>query len=261
MDSFYIITNILKDKDYAVTDKICNYIEQKGKKWTLAKKDEEGHILPGTVPSDVECGLVLGGDGTLIRAIRDLEGEELPLLGINLGTLGYLAEVELKDYQYAIDRLCGEEHAAIELRMMLEGVAGGEKIVQFNVYVNGTLLNTYLADGVIISTPTGSTGYNLSAGGPVVEPTASIIVITPICSHALNTSSVVLSAEDVIEVEVCPGRYGRQEEVALCYDGAVRRKLVSGDRVCIRRAEETAKLIKLSKESFMKTMREKMKGN
>ena len=172
MDSFYIITNILKDKDYAVTDKICNYIEQKGKKWTLAKKDEEGHILPGTVPSDVECGLVLGGDGTLIRAIRDLEGEELPLLGINLGTLGYLAEVELKDYQYAIDRLCGEEHAAIELRMMLEGVAGDEKrdlavndivltregnirIVQFNVYVNGTLLNTYLADGVIISTPTG----------------------------------------------------------------------------------------------------------
>jgi len=162
--------------------------------------------------------------------------------------------------------------------MMLEGVAGDEKkdlavndivltregnirIVQFNVYVNGTLLNTYLADGVIISTPTGSTGYNLSAGGPVVEPTASIIVITPICSHALNTSSVVLSAEDVIEVEVCPGRYGRQEEVALCYDGAVQRKLVSGDRVCIRRAEETAKLIKLSKESFMKTMREKMKGN
>ena len=278
MDSFYIITNILKDKDYAVTEKICNYIMQKGKKWTLAKKDEEGHILPGTVPSDAECGLVLGGDGTLIRAIRDLEGEELPLLGINLGTLGYLAEVELKDYQYAIDRLCGEEHAAIELRMMLEGVAGDEKkdlavndivltregnirIVQFNVYVNGTLLNTYLADGVIISTPTGSTGYNLSAGGPVVEPTASIIVITPICSHALNTSSVVLSAEDVIEVEVCPGRYGRQEEVALCYAGAVRRKLVSGDRVCIRRAEETAKLIKLSKESFMKTMREKMKGN
>ena len=74
-------------------------------------------------------------------------------------------------------------------------------IISFNIYVNGTLLNTYQADGVILSTPTGSTGYNLSAGGPVVEPTAQIILITPICSHALNTSSIVLSADDVLEIE------------------------------------------------------------
>ena len=278
MDSFYIITNILKDKDYAVTDKICNYIEQKGKKWTLAKKDEEGHILPGTVPSDAECGLVLGGDGTLIRAIRDLEGEELPLLGINLGTLGYLAEVELKDYQYAIDRLCGEEHAAIELRMMLEGVAGDEKkdlavndivltregnirIVQFNVYVNGTLLNTYLADGVIISTPTGSTGYNLSAGGPVVEPTASIIVITPICSHALNTSSVVLSAEDVIEVELGEGRDGSIESGMAYFDGAAAMPMVTGDRIRIEKSTKATRIIKINNISFLEILRKKMRNN
>ena len=278
MDSFYIITNILKDKDYAVTEKICNYIMQKGKKWTLAKKDEEGHILPGTVPSDAECGLVLGGDGTLIRAIRDLEGEELPLLGINLGTLGYLAEVELKDYQYAIDRLCGEEHAAIELRMMLEGVAGDEKkdlavndivltregnirIVQFNVYVNGTLLNTYLADGVIISTPTGSTGYNLSAGGPVVEPTASIIVITPICSHALNTSSVVLSAEDVIEVELGEGRDGSIESGMAYFDGAAAMPMVTGDRIRIEKSTKATRIIKINNISFLETLRKKMRNN
>ena len=138
---------------------------------------------------------------------------------------------------------------------------GNLRIVQFNVYVNGTLLNTYQADGVIICTPTGSTGYNLSAGGPVVEPTASLIVITPICSHALNTSSVVLSAEDDVEVEICEGRYGRQEKVALCYDGAVQRRLVSGDRVKIRKSDAKAHLVKLSEESFMITMREKMKGN
>ena len=138
---------------------------------------------------------------------------------------------------------------------------GNLRIVQFNVYVNGTLLNTYQADGVIICTPTGSTGYNLSAGGPIVEPTASLMVITPICSHALNTSSVVLSAEDDVEIEICQGRYGRQEEVALCYDGAVQRKLVTGDRVKIRKSEATAHLVKLSEESFMITMREKMKGN
>ena len=247
MESFYIITNQLKDRDYSVTIEIKDYIERKGKRVILAQKDEEGFIVPGTIPEDVDCGLVLGGDGTLIRAIRDLEGNKLPLLGINIGTLGYLADVELKDYKSAIDRLC-EEEPKVEKRMMLEGtMSSGEKdlavndivltregnlrIVQFNVYVNGTLLNTYQADGVIICTPTGSTGYNLSAGGPVVEPTASLIVITPICSHALNTSSVVLSAEDDVEVEICEGRYGRQEKVALCYDGAVQRQLVSGDKI------------------------------
>ena len=277
MESFYIITNQLKDRDYSVTLEIKDYIERKGKRVVLAQKDEEGYIVPGTVPEDVDCGLVLGGDGTLIRAVRDLEGICLPLLGINIGTLGYLADVELKDYKAAIDRLC-EVEPTVETRMMLEGtMTSGEKdlavndivltregnlrIVQFNVYVNGTLLNTYQADGVIICTPTGSTGYNLSAGGPIVEPTASLMVITPICSHALNTSSVVLSAEDDVEIEICQGRYGRQEEVALCYDGAVQRKLVTGDRVKIRKSEATAHLVKLSEESFMITMREKMKGN
>lgn len=277
MDCFYIITNRLKDKDYRITNEIRRYIEEKGKTCFLSKKDEEGHIIPGTVPDEAQCGLVLGGDGTLIRAVRDLDGRRLPLLGINLGTLGYLADVELADFKQALDKLF-EGTPDIEDRMMIEGTTldgkkdvavndivlareGKIRIVQFNIYVNGTLLNTYLADGVVISTPTGSTGYNLSAGGPVVEPTASMIVITPICSHALNTSSVVLSAEDLIEVEICEGRYGRQETVSLCYDGAEQTTLVTGDRVQIRRARETARLVKLSRESFMKTMRKKMKGN
>ncbi len=277
MDCFYIITNKLKDKDYAITNEIRQYIEDHGKTCFLSEKDGEGHIIPGTVPEEAQCGLVLGGDGTLIRAVRDLGEHSLPLLGINLGTLGYLADVELKDFRGALDRLFGGQ-PDIEERMMLEGAfrnsrkdiamndivlarEGKVRIVSFNIYVNGALLNTYQADGVILSTPTGSTGYNLSAGGPVVEPTAQMIVITPICSHALNTSSVVLSAEDVIEVEVCEGRYGRQEQVSLCFDGAEQTTLVTGERVCIKRAAQTAKLIKLSRESFMKTMRKKMKGN
>lgn len=277
MDHFYIITNKLKDQDYRITNEIRKYIESHGKTCSVSEKDGEGHILPDTVPEEAQCGLVLGGDGTFIRAVRDLGAKELPLLGINLGTLGYLTDVELKDYKSALDRLF-DERPDIEERMMLEGdFRGGRKeiavndivlaregkvrIISFNVYVNGTLLNTYHADGVIISTPTGSTGYNLSAGGPVVEPTAQMIVITPICSHALNTSSVVLSAEDVIEIEVCEGRYGRQERVALCFDGTEQTTLSTGERVCIRRAGQTAKLIKLSRESFMTTMRKKMKGN
>ena len=277
MDSFYIITNMLKDKDLRITNEIRAYIESRGKRCVLCRKDAEGHIIPDTVPDDVECGLVLGGDGTLIRAVRDLGRRNLPLLGINLGTVGYLTDVELKDYPQALDRLFRCD-PIVEERMMIQGVfRGGEKdlalndivlaregkirIVQFHIYVNGTLLNTYLADGVIISTPTGSTGYNLSAGGPVVEPTARMMVITPICSHALNTSSIVLSEEDIIEIEICEGRYGKTEHVSLCFDGAEQITLVTGERVRIRKAAQTARLIKLGKESFMKTMREKMKGN
>lgn len=277
MDCFYIITNKLKDKDYTITNQIRHYIESHGRKCYVSEKDGEGHIIPGTVPEDVECGLVLGGDGTLIRAVRDLGERSLPLLGINLGTLGYLADVELKGYESALDRLF-EGTPEVEERMMLEGVfrntrrdiamndivlarEGKVRIISFNIYVNGTLLNTYQADGVILSTPTGSTGYNLSAGGPVVEPTAQIILITPICSHALNTSSIVLSADDLLEIEICEGRYGRQEQVSLCFDGAEQTTLVTGERVTIRKARQTARLIKLSRESFMKTMRKKMKGN
>lgn len=276
MDSFYIIPNLLKDGDYAITNEIRSYIESRGRCCHIARKDRDGHIIPGTIPDDVQCGLVLGGDGTLIRSVRDLGDIRLPLLGINLGTLGYLAEVDLDNYKEALDLLF-EGTPDIEERMMLSGVFGGGsdlamndivlaregkiRIINFNIYVDGSLLNSYHADGVIICTPTGSTGYNLSAGGPIVEPTAQMIVVTPICSHALNTSSIVLSADDTIEVEIGEGRYGRQEKVSLCFDGAEQITLVTGDRVVIKRSEKTARLVKLESESFMKTLRRKMKGN
>lgn len=277
MDKFYVITNHLKDTDNRVTNEIKAYIERHGKSCELSRKDEQGYILKDSIPKDVDCAVVIGGDGTLIRAARDLIGKEIPLLGVNMGTLGYLAEVELADVQRALNRLFADE-ISIENRMMLSGKIenrieytalndivvtrqGGLRVVHFDVYVNGVLLNSYQADGIIVSTPTGTTGYNLSAGGPIVEPTASMLVITPICSHALNTSSIVLSAEDTIEVEICEGRYGRTEQALVIFDGADTAEVTTGDRVVIQKAKDTTKLIKLNKESFMKIMREKMKGN
>ena len=138
---------------------------------------------------------------------------------------------------------------------------GNLRIIHFNVYVNGTLLNSYEADGIVISTPTGSTAYNLSAGGPIVEPTASLIVITPICSHALNTSSIVLSAEDEIRIEIGEGRHGRSEEVYISFDGTDTREIVTGQTVTIRRSAMITKLMKLSKVGFLEILRRKMKGN
>ena len=138
---------------------------------------------------------------------------------------------------------------------------GELRVIHFRLYVNGALLNSYEADGIIISTPTGSTAYNLSAGGPIVEPTASLIVITPICSHALNTSSIVLSPEDEIVVEIGKGRDNAEQEVIVSFDGADTRVLRTGERVEIRRAKASTKFIKLSKVSFLETLRRKMKGN
>lgn len=277
MDIFYLITNQMKDKDNRVTNEIKTYLEQQGKVCYISQKDEQGYILPGSVPEDAQCALVIGGDGTLIRAARELSGTNIPLLGINMGTLGYLAEVELSGVHSALDRLFADD-VEIENRMMLTGNVcgmsehaafndivvtreGALRLVHFKVYVNNVLLNSYEADGVIVSTPTGSTGYNLSAGGPIVEPTASMFVITPICSHALNTSSIVLSGEDTIEVEIGEGRYGGTEHACVTFDGAEMLSVTTGDRIRIRKANSTTRLLKLNKESFMKIMRKKMKGN
>lgn len=270
MDKFYVITNQGKDIYLETTKRILNYIEWKGKTCVLGVDEP-------TPPLDTDCVLVLGGDGTLIRAARELRYYDIPMIGINLGTLGYLTEVEVQNIESAINQLI-EETPEIEERMMLKGTInhstedialndivltrlGGLRVIRFHVYVNGELLNTYQADGVIFSTPTGSTGYNLSAGGPIVEPTASMIVVTPICQHALNTSSIVLSADDEIVVEIAQGRDGQTEKASISFDGDRHIEVETGDRIIIQKAQDTTKLLKLSKVSFLETLRKKMKGN
>lgn len=276
MDKFYVVMNTSKESTFEVANDLKKYIEEAGKVCILSDKDEKGHIHPGTVPADIDCAIVLGGDGTMIQAARELSDYNFPLLGINMGTLGYLTELEVHHAKKALDYLFTES-PVIEERMMLSGSVndadhilalndivitreGSLRVIHFAIYVNGSLLNSYQADGVIISTPTGSTGYNLSAGGPIVEPTAALIVLTPICSHALNTSSIVLSADDQIEIEISEGRYGI-EEAAVSFDGSEMLPLATGDRVIIRQAKETTGFVKISEESFLKTLRRKMKGN
>ena len=180
------------------------------------------------IPAETECILVLGGDGTLIEAARDTIELDIPLLGINLGALGFLAEVEKANIEHALGLLIQDEYQ-IENRMMLNGQiyrgaeciesshalndivitrSGSLQIIHFHIYVNGQFLKGYDADGVIVSTPTGSTGYSMSAGGPIVEPKAKLIVVTPICPHTLSTRSIVFSAEDEIVIEMIAGKKG-----------------------------------------------------
>ena len=277
MERFYIVTNDGKDADGRVTAKVRQLLTDAGKTCVLCEKDGDKKIIREKIPEKIDCAVVIGGDGSLIEVARFLHGRNIPVLGINMGTLGYLTEVEVNHIEDAFAQILEGDYT-LEDRMMLEGtLQDGRKdislndivvsrkteirLIHFRIYVNGELLNTYEADGVIISTPTGSTAYNLSAGGPIVEPTASMIVITPICPHALNTSSIVLSAEDEIVIEIAEGRHDAVEEAMVAFDGADTLPLVTGDRVTIRRAGASTRLMRLSRISFLEMLRRKMKGN
>lgn len=277
MEHFLIVTNDGKDVGQKVTEEVVRLLEASGKRCTRCLKDENKKIIKDSIPEKFDCAVVIGGDGTLIEVARVLHGREIPILGINMGTLGYLAEVEVNRIEEALSCLISGKYE-IEDRMMLEGSfrdsprdvclndivvarSGSLRLIHFRLYVNGELLNSYEADGVIISTPTGSTAYNLSAGGPIVEPTAEMIVITPICSHALNTSSIVLSAEDELVIEIGEGKHNTVEEACIAFDGADTMTMTTAETVTIRKSSAPAKIIKLNKVSFLETLRRKMKGN
>lgn len=285
MDKFYVVTNNMKDTDFKVTKQIQEYLVSKGKQCVLGqgkfleKYNSFRYTDTSTIPEDTECILVVGGDGTLIRSARDLGGYDYPLVGINFGKLGYLAEIEKDNIISSLDKLMADEYY-IEERMMIEGTlyrdgkvfgkdvalndivlnrSGLLRVIEFNIHVNGEFLNLYSADGIIISTPTGSTAYNLSAGGPIVSPDASLILITPLCPHTLNTRSIVLPPTDTIVVELSADRNGREEERLVSYDGDKTFHLLAGDYIEIKRSAKSTKIIKLNKINFLEVLRIKMK--
>lgn len=283
MKHFFIIPNPLKDTDLENTKQIVDFLKQSGCSCSVrVKKDTEGqeqtYTDPAQIPGDTECILVLGGDGTLLEAARDTVGLEIPLLGINLGSLGFLAEVEKNQISRALQLLLQDRYET-ESRMMLDGRlyrgercmesgyalndivitrSGSMQIIHFHIYVNGQFLNAYNADGIIISTPTGSTGYNMSAGGPIVEPKARLLVITPICPHTLNTRSIVLSAEDEVVIQMAADKKDVLFRAEVNFDGGHTTALETGDRIVVTKSEKTTDIVKISQLSFLEVLHKKM---
>ena len=153
----------------------------------------------------------------------------------------------------------GSDKGRTALNDIVVHTAGVLAILRLNVYVNGQFLATYDGDGVIISTPTGSTGYNLSAGGPIVEPGANILALTPINAHNLNSKGIILRADDIIEVELVPRRSNKEDIAHVSCDGDLFATIKAGERFIIERAVHTIKICKVNKQSFLETMRKKMK--
>ena len=287
MDKFYIITNRDKDQNLRFTEEIVQYLKEHGKKCQVqqAERRVEGeyhYTDPALIPEDTQCILVLGGDGTLLQAARDVVHREIPMLGINLGTLGFLAEIDKTSIYTALDKLFADDYE-IEERMMLTGtVWRGDKItgqdvalndivisrvgpplrvIGFNNYVNDGYLNSYNADGIIIATPTGSTGYSLSCGGPIISPNAAMTVMTPIAPHTLNTRSIIFPEDDVITVELGEGRRQIQENGLASFDGDVEVPMSTGARIVIKKASVSVKILKLNHLSFVEVLRQKMSNN
>jgi NAD+ kinase len=133
-------------------------------------------------------------------------------------------------------------------------------MLQFQVYVNGEYLTTYHADGIVVATPTGSTGYSMSAGGPIVDPKAHILLMTPINAHDLNSQSIVIGADDVVEIEMGSRRYQKDERAGVSFDGDTVFYLTAGERVRIAQAADVIRICRISNQSFLETLRKKMKN-
>ena len=228
------------------------------------------------MPENTECVITLGGDGTLIRAARDLAETKIPIIGINLGTLGYLTEMSRDgNVEELLDALTSD-HYQIQDRMMLRGriYHGGElladdialndivmtregdlRVLKFKIYVDGQFLYEYSADGVLVSTPTGSTAYNLSAGGPIAQPDGELLILTPICPHTLTSRTIVLGAESKVTIEISPNNEQRQ---VAAFDGDTQIMMEPGDYIEIERSERITRVVRLDHRSFLDILKHKM---
>ena len=278
MNNFLILANDDKDVGLVLSNKILKYITDNGAQARIVSdivNDYDGSIIKEDYIKGAQAVIVLGGDGTMLRAAAAIGSHNIPLMGINLGTLGFLTEIEEKYAFMAIDRLISDDFK-IEKRMMIEGMvnnqklnslndivitrAGFSRIIGLNVYVNDELLDTYEADGVIVATPTGTTGYNLSAGGPIVSPKSKAIVVTPISPHSLTTKSIVFDDTDRIKIEIVKKRKTQETEAIISFDGCNNMELSAGDIIEVEKSAKEISIIKMYDVNFYKVLRDKLGG-
>ena len=236
-------------------------------------------MLPGSAtlddPQGIDALLSLGGDGTLLRAARRLGGHQVPIIGINLGRLGFLTCCPASELRTALVRFASGEYES-EKRLVLDAVVigadgkdrehwyalndvvlhkgGFARVTHLHVEANGEEVASYAADGIVISTPTGSTAYSLSAGGPVVYPTLETIVVTPISAHTLAIRSLVLPGDATVEVRAQDG----PSELMVTVDGQEGRRFAPGETLRIRRAAHRVLIVRFPGQRFFATMRRKL---
>ncbi|MFQ5735892.1 MAG: NAD(+)/NADH kinase [Thermodesulfobacteriota bacterium] len=227
---------------------------------------------PGNFPGDMDVMVVLGGDGTMLHAVRLLDGRKVPILGVNLGSLGFLTAITVKEVFPLLERIFADDYVTDERMQLDVEVDGGRaparyrvlndvvikgenaRLVRLETRINKEYINTYRADGLIIATPTGSTAYSLSANGPILYPSIHSIIVAPICPFNLTNRPVVIPDWMTVEVRMPPD----QPRTGLILDGQVDVPIGGGDRITIRRAEQNVYLIKYDGKSYFDILRERL---
>lgn len=275
-----VIPNSSKDTGLANTRRLIDFLSGKA----LVYMDEAYRDLGLNVQYagveeiyDVaDFAVVLGGDGTILRRAAMCAENRVPMLGINLGTIGFMTEIETGDMEKALVRLLSgdfqtEKRMMIKAEIRREGEtrhsfyalndvvvskSADETLVCLELSANDELVNRYIADGLIIATPTGSTGYSISAGGPVVDPRMRLLVATPVCAHMLSARSAVLSSDKTMKIKINSGRGGG--EAVVTADGGAQGFIKDADEVIITEAECVFELIKIGNQSFYDTLISKL---
>ena len=287
MKKFSILTNKSKDPDFTVSHEIERIIREHGGNVQMLGDPFDG-IFPGQADGnrknmlaeiswDTECVIVLGGDGTIIEAARAIGKKELPIVGINLGTLGFLSVVERSEIETAVKALLDGKFV-IENRMLLKITlckgskksrfmalndvtvtrSGLSRIIRTDLFINDEFVTSYLGDGILVATPTGSTGYSLSAGGPIITPEAKLMCITPICPHTLQNRSIIIPGTDTVRIVIGEKKKSQETESYATIDGQAAIPLDSGDYIVVEKAKNVTKLVRFPKRTYFNVLHTKL---
>jgi len=280
MKKIGIIAKKNKPEAIEVTRKLLSWLKERGVE-VILDKDIASHGMPipgvekAEIPSQVDMVVVLGGDGTLLSVVR-LEGiENIPILGVNLGAMGFLTEIPLEELFPTLEKILKGDYEK-DKRMTLQAVVRREgkiiasysvlndvvinkgalaRIIDLEININGRYLTTFKADGLILCTPTGSTGYSLSAGGPIIHPSLNSIGLTPICSHTLTNRPLILPDTVIIDVQI----NSRHDEVFLTLDGQEGLALKPQDTISLKKGRNSISLIKSPYRNYFDVLKTKLK--
>ena len=274
--SFGIIANPQKEESKRIIPNLIKWIEARNLSFTLAEGlipfigFEEKSCPLSELPNCVEVLIALGGDGTILAAARAIGIAKVPILGVKVGGLGFLADITPDELPEALDKVKSGMYGLSE-RMTLEMVFDGQtyyalndividkgaspRILDLRVDIGGQFVNTSTADGLILSTPTGSTAYSLSVGGPIVHPRLEAIILSPICPHVLANRPMIVAGDETVEVGI-ETAYG---EVKLTVDGQINFKLHQGDTVNVKKGNHSVNLVRTSARTYYDVLRTKLK--